>query len=77
MSPVPFPEQTSVLGAPPDWDAKKHGPCDGLPVHFADGIYTSCWRATWRERLALLFGARLWLTVVSSGHPPVALGVKK
>ena len=36
----------------------------------AADLTVSCWRLTWRERLAALFGGRIWLSVYGA-HPPV------
>lgn len=33
---------------------------DRLPAHHKGQIITTCWSFTWRERLRLLFGGRLW-----------------
>lgn len=78
MKPIPFSFQTRVLGAPADWDADTHGPCEGLPVHIDEhaGEYFSVWRPTWRERLRLLFGGTVGLFVAGRGHPPVSLEVR-
>lgn len=49
-----------------------------LPVLRRDGIVVSCWRVPWRERLAILFGARIWLHVASgSTQPAVAMTVER
>jgi hypothetical protein len=77
MKPEKFKSANLVLGAPQGWDAVLHGPCVGLPVFMdeQDGTMCSCWKPTWREALGLLFGRRLWLTIASGSHPPVALEV--
>ena len=77
MTPVQFPGQTAVLGAPLDWNPAKHGPCEGLPVRYADGQYLSYWRPTWCEWWALLVGRRVRLWVVASGHPLVTIDVAR
>jgi len=69
----PFEGQTLVLGAPREWDHDAYGKCAGLPVRRDNGMYSSLWRPTWRDRLAILFGARLRLFVVGKVHPPVAI----
>ncbi len=78
MRPVDFPGVTNVLGKPADWDEKMYGSCGGLPVRFnqTDGIFASCWKPTFRQRLAVLFGRPIWLHVVSRAHPPVMLSVE-
>lgn len=69
-----------ALGAPHNWDAAVHGPCEGLPVVTeveACGTveHLSYWELTWRERVRLLFGAKVRLTVMATGHPPISLNV--
>ncbi len=65
---------TKTLGAPPDWDEKTHGPCVGLPVMISDGVCISCWSVSWKERLWILFGKKVFLHVVSgNSQPAVAL----
>lgn len=79
MTPITFPGVTSVLGAPPGWDEAKNGPCVDMPVMRRDGAFTSCWRLSFRERLALLFRPRavIVLTMAAMRHPPVALEVQR
>lgn len=75
MKPEHWEGHSHVLGAPQGWDASVYGPCVGLPVYIGEGEMISCWAPTWRERIRLLFGHRVWMTIVSSSHPPVALEV--
>lgn len=79
MQPVHFRAQTVVLGAPVNWNAEKSGPCRGLPVHRdeIENTWHSCWRPSWREAFALLFGRCVWLCVSGGGHPPVSLQVAR
>lgn len=77
MTPISFEEATRTLGAPVGWDKERHGPCGGLPVWHEGDRYVSCWRPSWRERFAILFGGPVWLSVVSVGHPPVAINAKR
>lgn len=76
MTPISFKGQQAVLGAPPDWD-ESQGSCDGLPVLRVGENFISFWKPTWRERIALLFGAKIQLTIVGAGHPPVAIDVNR
>jgi hypothetical protein len=73
MKPINIPGAT-ILGAPPGWDADKHGPCAGLPVVILDGVFYSFWKPTWRDLWALARGAVIQLAVVG-GQPPVDLSV--
>ena len=77
MKPVKNEHTVIVLGAPQGWDANALGPCEGLPVvveqegnHF---LFYSYWRATWRERIAVLFGRTVRLCVTGHSHPAVHL----
>lgn len=62
-----------TLRAPENWDDETRGPCAGLPVHYSDGVFYSYWKVTWRERLAVLFGRPVRLSLVAGRHPPVML----
>jgi hypothetical protein len=62
MTPVEFPEQTTV------W-AKDQPPYLPLPAYTNDIETVSCWRLTWRERLTLLVRGRLWLRQMNAGAP--------
>ena len=74
MTPTRNELTTTILGAPPNWDESKMGPCKGLPVHVTDEpSFYSYWQTTWGERLAILFGRPVRLCVASAGHPPVHL----
>lgn len=35
--------------------------------------WVSCWRLTWRERLAALLGRPVYLATLGTGQPPVLL----
>jgi hypothetical protein len=52
--------------------------CADLPI-WTDGVQCiSCWKMSFRERLAALFFGKVWLTVVfGETQPPVALWSKK
>ncbi len=76
MKPETFEGVDLVLGAPRNWDAAEHGPCDGLPVMRREGVCTSRWALTWRERFAVLFGRRVYAHVASGQtQPPISLTV--
>lgn len=52
--------------------------CSDLPVTrlaYPDGSLAvqSCWRASWRERLQVLFTGRVYLLVFGVTQPPVAV----
>lgn len=67
--PCPFEHQNFVWKG---WDNEKgEKEVLDLPAWKGEGRTISCWKLTWRERLAALFGGRLWMHVFSSHHPPV------
>lgn len=72
MIPVGFPEQTGkLLGGGNDPNGKA---VLDLPVFHGDGQTISCWRPTWRERIAILVFGRVWLSVMGRHLPPVWIG---
>ena len=74
MTPIKTPSTNLVLGAPKDWDQRSNGTCKGLPVIATeDPRFYSFWRASWRERIAVLFGQPVRLCVVGGSHPPVRI----
>jgi hypothetical protein len=75
VTPEHWKGQSHVLVAPPKWQESEYGPCAGLPVYVGEGEIISCWAPSWRERLRLLFGQRVWMTIVSNAQPPVSLQV--
>lgn len=62
-----------TLGAPQGWNTDALGECGSLPVHMDPPYFYSWWHVTWRERLAILFGRKVRLCIVSGAHPPVSL----
>lgn len=60
MYPREFTESNTIY-------AKNQSPYLPLPA-FTDGEKTvTCWRLTWRERVAVLFGCPVWLSVLNFG----------
>lgn len=77
MTPSRFPQANRIFQKPPSMTDEE---CSPLEVHVClnqDAII-SCWRPTWRERLAIFFGRPLWLWVTGTGlrHPPVLIEVQ-
>ena len=76
MKLVEFPEQTVVIAK----DQPEYLP---LPAHRFDGDtqgrIACCWQLTWRERLAVLLGGKLWHQVLTFNQPlqPQLLTVEK
>jgi hypothetical protein len=70
MRPVDFPESNIELTRPPSMNADE---CKSLFVHRGVGIMVSKWVPSVMDRLRLIAGYPMWLTVVSDRHPPVRL----
>ena len=73
MKAIDFPESNSVY-------AKNQSEYLELPAHkTTDGIVTSCYALTCKERLRLLFGAKIWLSLMTFNKPlqPQRLYVSK
>lgn len=76
MKPILFKGFHTILNAPPDWNEKEYGPCEGLPIMRAHDCLYSCWKPSLWERVKLIFGQPITLIVASRVHPPVSLNVK-
>lgn len=75
MKPTDFPEKTTVLQKPRSMTDEE---CGTLAIHFDGRACISRWRPNWRERLAVLFGAPVWLGVVGNRtQPPVWLEARR
>ncbi len=51
-----------------------------LPVRrSSDGEVVSCWKLNWKSRLAVLFGAKLYLTLLTFNNPlqPIRVAFEK
>lgn len=73
MKAIDFPESNSVY-------AKNQPEYLELPSYkTSDGIVTSCYTLTWKERLQVLFGAKIWLSLMTFNKPlqPQRLYVSK
>lgn len=69
MEPIVFPEAVKVLQRP---STMSTGECQSLPVWNDGKQCVSCWRATFKERLQILFIGKVWLGVLSGkSQPPV------
>lgn len=78
MTPIEFPNQTTILHANPNQleiDGQEVGK---LPI-FTDGSQTvSCWGLTWKERFRALFCGKVWLGIYSGRtQPPVWMSVER
>lgn len=70
MKPSPFKQQNLVLTKPLDMTDEE---CAPLSVHQHTEGLISCWRPSWRDRLALLFGFPLWMYIRGHQQPAIAL----
>lgn len=77
MNPIKHPWTNQELGKPANWDEKRFGACQSLPVVRGDGVFYSYWKASFKERIAILFGGTIRLCLTSNTHPPVMLDTEK
>jgi hypothetical protein len=77
MEPVQFKGQTHVLGAPANWNGERDGECFGLPVLVASGGFTSVWKPTSDDIIAMSQGESIVLFVHGKVHPVVSMSVQK
>lgn len=80
MKPINFQGATHGMKKPEDWDEEADGPCDTLPVMVQElpsghTTFTSVWVPSDEERLKLVAGSALMLSIVGSVQPVVALAV--
>ena len=75
MNPINFKEATKVLRKPANMTDEECGP---LPI-YTDGINcVSCWKMSFKERLAALLFGKVWLIIISGQtQPPVSLRCKR
>jgi hypothetical protein len=71
---------TRNLGAPKNWDPVKDGICGGLPIRdepHSPGVnqMVSAWLPTPEDIALIAAGAPIYLVVLGTSHPPVALTV--
>ena len=63
MRAIEFPEANAIF-------AKSQDAYLQLPAYKApDGIVTSCYQLTWKERLQVLFGAKVFLSLMTFNKP--------
>jgi hypothetical protein len=76
MMPVEKSHTNMRLGKPRNWDESR-GECEVLPVTSLEGVLYSYWKATWIDRLRILIGRHVKLSVVGNSHPPVWIDTEK
>lgn len=72
---------TRYLGAPKDWKPDRDGECSHLAILDLEtdnglNVMISAWEPTPAEIEALANGAPLYLQIVGTAHPPVAVWVQ-
>jgi len=73
MKPIDFPEKTCVY-------AENQPEYIPLPVHKTeDGIVTSCWKLSLKERIRVLFSGKIWCGIMTFNKPlqPQKLSIEK
>lgn len=75
-----IPGATRWLGAPLGWKPEEHGDCGHLairdmPVNGGVPAMHSVWEPTPDELERLKAGAQIYLCIIGSTHPPVAMSV--
>ena len=71
-TPVDFPQSNNVWRG---WDGTEdRAQVLDLPVYRDWNESISCWKLTWRERLAVLLTGRVWFHVLRDVHPPIYAG---
>lgn len=69
MKPIDFPQSTKVLQRP---STMAESECQSLHVWNDGNQCVSCWKATFKERIKILFTGKVWLGVLSGKtQPPV------
>lgn len=75
MTPLNFPNST-IAAPPPNWDEDKYGKCSSLPILEQGGVIMSMWKPSFKERIKILFGGVIQLSIVSNQMLPVSLDVR-
>lgn len=78
MIPARIENFTRVLGAPPGWDPSGPEPCAGLVIRDettdeGTPVMWSAWEPTADEIAAMNAGSKVYLCIVGTAHPMVAV----
>lgn len=74
MKPIDFPQSTKVLQKP---STMSDNECSSLHAWNDGKQCVSCWKPTFKERINILFGGKVWLGVLSGKtQPPVFVSGK-
>lgn len=74
MRPVYFYNYHKIINKNQQW-VKGNQVYKGLPCYIKSGRVYSQWQFSWVERIKILFGIPLTLTVISSNVPPIVMEV--
>ncbi len=75
MKPIKFDKQNSTLLPPRSMNSEA---CSNLPVYKTMIDIISCWKMSWRERIAGLIYGKVWIKIrAGMTHPPIALSCEK
>lgn len=74
MKPITFKEMNKTLTKPEHMTDEE---CKSLPVYTDEFQTVSCWKMSFRERIAAVLFGRVWLSVAGSKQPPVWLSCEK
>lgn len=79
MTPVDFKYRNKFLVANPAESRNAYGiEVQPLPIWTDGKQCVSCWKLSFRERIAALLFGRVWLSVLTGGtQPPVALRARR
>lgn len=80
FEPIDTPLTTNSFKKPASWD-ENLGECISLPVavvsHDGFAEFISWWKVSLKDRLRILFGRPIRLTVMSNNQPPVCVDCEK
>ena len=65
MKPIKFPESNITFAE----DQPEYQPLPALKYDNQYGEVISCWKLSFRERLRILFGGKIWLSLMMFGKP--------
>lgn len=77
MQQIEFVGANSVLTGGPKEEFGTEDDVVDLVCWRGPGMTISCWQLTWRERLGILFGGSIWLSMLTTHHPAVRLGTER
>lgn len=62
-----------VYTQPYEWNDKIHGECVNLNVHQHEGFIMSWWKPSFKERIKILFGKSIKITLLTKIQPPISV----